>query len=150
MPLNLNAKVDGKNRISARFNDIERGLKNFREPLTEANKYMLGEIDKNFNAEGGVVTKKWTKLSPKYETIKKRKYGDVGILHATGRMRAAFKSKIDRKKVVISNTAEYFEYHQSSAPRRKLPRRVMLDITRKQQAEIFRFFTKYLNKITNG
>lgn len=121
-----------------------------REPLEEANKYMRKEIEKNFESEGATFGNKWKGLTPGYQGQKQRKFGSQKILQATGAMRAAFVSKTTATVSTISNKAHYFKYHQSSAPRRKMPRRVMMEITRTQQAEILRFFTKYLNKLKNG
>ncbi len=144
MPLKISGRVDGLDKVSGLFDDVSKNLKNFKEPLKEATGYMLEQVDKNFDNEGGVVTSKWKKLNPSYA---KRKKGDQ-ILVETGQMRASFWSRVGRTKATIGNSSKYFKYHQSKRPRQKIPRRVMLNIRRKQQTEIYRAFTKYLNKIT--
>lgn len=144
--LKLEANLEGDKRISAVFDNIQKELGNMSEPIKEANRYMRAEVDKNYSQEGGVVVSKWAALSPNYA---KRKKGSK-ILVKTGKMKAAFYSKFGINQVEIGNNVDYFKYHQSNKPRTKLPRRAMLEIKPQQQAEIYRFFTKFLNKITNG
>jgi len=144
MPLKISGKVDGLDKVSGLFDDVNKNLKNFKEPLKGATNYMLGEVEKNYNSEGGLLTNKWKKLSPGY--AKRKKSG--AILVDTGKMKDSFWSRVGKDKAMIGNSAKYFKYHQSKLPRQKIPRRVMLNIRRKQQTEIYRFFTKFLNKIT--
>ncbi len=43
-------------------------------------------------------------------------------------MQKSFTSKATDKGVDIENTAKYFKYHQSSAPRTKMPYRPMMGV----------------------
>lgn len=150
MVLKVSATVEGLQRLDGLFSSMDRGLNNLREPLNEANKYMRSEIDKNYENQGQTFGDKWEKLSPTYARRKARETGNKPLLVRTGKMKRSFRSRVGSKKAVIDNPTSYFKYHQSNKPRKKLPRRVMMEIGRTQQTEINRFFTKYLNKIKNG
>lgn len=145
--IKLDGVIENKQRVSAYFDDVKVKVGDMSEPIKEANRYMRGEINKNYGKEGGVVTSKWAALNPEYA---KRKRKGSKILVDTGKMKKAFYSKFGKNQVEIGNRSSYFKYHQSNKPRTKLPRRAMIEIKNEQQAEIFRFFTKFLNKITNG
>ena len=148
--LSINARIEGKQRVSGLFQKVDKRLSNLNEPLKNSNDYMRDEIDKNFAKEGRVFGNRWKRLNSKYSAVKRRRYGKTKILEATGKMKDSFKSKFFRNKVVITNPTPYFKYHQSNKPRQKMPRRVMMEITRTQQTEIYRIFTKYLHKSVNG
>jgi len=144
--LKIIAGIEGIKGISALIESVEKGLDDMSEPLKEANAYMREQINRNYDAKGGVLTSKWQALSPEYARRKKR--GE--ILVETGKMKKSFFSVFSKNQVEIGNKADYFVYHQSNKPRTIIPRRAMLGITTVQQTEIYRFFTKYLNKIKNG
>lgn len=151
MVLKLSTEIKGAGNVSALFKSIDTGLKNFKEPLREIDLYMNNEIQKNFSTEGSTFKRKWEPLNPDYAKQKKRKFGNKKILEASGKMKNAFTSKLFSTRLEITNNTEYFKYHQSSRSRKgNLPRRVMMAITNTQQAEIFRAFTKYINKITKN
>lgn len=70
------------------------------------------------------------------------------ILEKTGRMRKGFKFNADDSSVEIYNIADYFVYHQSREPRRKLPRRVMMKLAEKQKNMIIkRFHETFIKKL---
>ena len=82
-----------------------------------------------FETEGAAIDEQWAPLSRAYALRKQKKYGDVGILEATGDMKDSFQSSFDPTSAAIWNTAIYFKYHQSNQPRSKIPRRVMMKLT---------------------
>ena len=45
--------------------------------------------------------------------------------------------------VKIGNLVSYYKYHQSTKPRRKLPRRKMLDITKSMTTNIMKDFREF-------
>lgn len=150
MVLKISAAIEGDQKVDALFQRMIRGVTDYSEPLKEANRYMRGQISRNFNSEGTHMGKKWAALDPDYASQKNKSHPGKQILEKTGKMKRSFKSEVSSSRVTISNAAPYFKFHQSKRPRKKLPRRVMLDITVFQQAEIYRFFTKYLNKLTRN
>jgi hypothetical protein len=65
------------------------------------------------------------------------------LLERTGDLRHSFEDIMFDDYAVIFNTAEYFKYHQSRAPRAKLPRRVMMKIDQARKQFIQKSFQKY-------
>ena len=66
------------------------------------------------------------------------------LLEDTGSMRGGFESTATKSAVHVGNTQSYFKYHQSKAPRSKIPRRVMLKIREQDARAITKIFQSYL------
>lgn len=99
-----------------------------------------------FASQGGILGERWPALSAKYKlykatghttlnrktmrkNVKNETYPGAGMLVRTGKMKRSFKSVATQTSLTISNTSPHFGYHQSDAPRSKMPRRVMLKVT---------------------
>lgn len=82
-----------------------------------------------FESEGEAIDESWEPLAKAYAFRKEKLFPGKGILDASGLMRESFMSQADSTSLRIWNAAEYFKYHQSSAPRTRLPRRVMMKLT---------------------
>jgi len=95
-----------------------------------------------FETEGGAIDEDWSPLSMAYAKRKAKLYPDQGILEATGTMRESFLSQADATSLKIWNAAEYFKYHQSSAPRNKMPRRVMMKLTENLREVVVKNFQR--------
>jgi len=152
MPLFIGAKIEGVQKVSELLKDVDRKLNDFTEPLKEANNFMHKEIQSNFGNQGTQMKKPWQKLSPQYKKQKTKKYPGKGILEASGKMKRSFRSKVDKKKAIISNPTDYFGAHQTNkrSKLKNLPRRVMLNITKEQNFKIVKIFHKFIHKVTNG
>lgn len=114
--------------------ELLRGLKKLGQELYML-KSAMEDIGKDlsdyysneaFASQGGVFGTPWPRLSSKYASRKARIYAGRSPLIASGKMKESFDYKADNTSVYISNTAKQFKYHQSSAPRLKLPRRAMI------------------------
>jgi phage gpG-like protein len=97
-----------------------------------------------FESEGEAIDEVWAPLSPKYAIRKEKTYPGTGLLEATGLMRESFWSLVDPTSLTIGNAAEYFKYHQSTAPRMKIPRRAMLKLTENMREQIVKNFQTQL------
>jgi len=84
--------------------------------------------NQGFNSQGGVFGAAWTPLKRTYALRKARRYPGRPPLVASGAMRDSFTYTAGSQEVLIGNKAEYFKYHQSTAPRSKMPRRQMMGI----------------------
>lgn len=109
--------------VSAAVQDWTPAFSKSAEDLLEVFSYDV------FETEGAALGAAWVPLSMAYAKWKESRYPGTGILTATGHMRESFTSIVDTNSLTIGNAAEYFKYHQSSAPRQRLPRRVMLMLT---------------------
>jgi len=117
----------------ARTIDILRGAKTVLEDFTNVFEqlglwlvgYYGGEA---FKSQGGVYAIPWPRLAPATQAYKikhYRQYTTVPLM-ATGTMSRSFIYKATSRTLTIGNTAPYFMYHQSTAPRTKIPWRPMM------------------------
>lgn len=89
-----------------------------------------------FSSEGGVIGEKWKK-GPQYH----------GLVR-TGTMRKNFKHRATAQSLEVENTTEYFKYHQSNKPRKKLPRRVMIKLDEPRRQMIVKEIQKeYIDEL---
>jgi hypothetical protein len=132
MSLSIEAKLSG----DAKFMSKLKGLGNldrldFHQALEKVGKGMTSYYSNEvFASQGGVLGTPWEHLADStqaYKILHYTQYAAVPLM-ATGAMKDSFTSKAGPRQLVISNSAPYFVYHQSSAPRSKLPRRQMLGI----------------------
>jgi phage gpG-like protein len=122
-------------RISGTSEEIARLQKLGRSFL--ANEHLMKVIgedvsdyyaNRGFLSQGGVFKETWSPIKRSYALWKSKHYPGAPPLVRTGKMRRSFRARYSQDSVVIENTAPYFKYHQSSLPRKKLPRRQMMGI----------------------
>lgn len=143
--IKIDTKLNGAERLSRILMTENRKLKNYFKPLKESADLLLKEIKINFQTQGGLVGG-WSPL--KHSTIRsrvKKGYGASPILVNTGRYRDSFNALVGGKKAVIGSwNIDYHKYHQSTAPRTRLPRRATLFLREESKREVGRFFQSYL------
>lgn len=129
------------------------GLMDFSEALRETGEnlkeYFGGQV---FESHGGVYGTPWKALSPATVAFKSRHFRQFAAvpLQATGEMRRSFAYHASATHLEIINEAPYFKYHQSTEPRKKLPRRPMFAINRDVKAIIRHSFEKAMAKKIGG
>lgn len=125
----ITINVIGDKEEIAKLKKLGSDLHDFSSAMREIGdhvvKYYGGEA---FASQGGVYDDRWASLSPAYASRKARKYPGRGILVATGAMQRGFNAKPSINSVDITNSVPYFVYHQSTAPRSKMPYRPMMQI----------------------
>jgi phage gpG-like protein len=84
--------------------------------------------NQGFNSQGGVFGSKWSPLARRTILRKSKTYPGRSPLVATGKMRDSFTYTASNRQVLIGNKMDYFKYHQSTLPRKKLPRRQTMGI----------------------
>lgn len=84
--------------------------------------------DVAFASQGGVFGAAWPRLSPQYAARKAKQYPGRSPLVRTGKMQRGFDYDASRNSVTIFNESDHFVYHQSTAPRKKIPRRQMIGV----------------------
>lgn len=143
--LTLRFSLDGVETLSRALVDVAQKLEDFTEPLTESSKLLLDDIHSNFTSEGGLVGG-WAPLKPStIQTRLREGFGAGPILNRTGRYSRSFKADISKNRMVIDAWGiKYHKYHQSAAPRSKLPRRPTLFLREPMKAEIIRKFQEYV------
>lgn len=119
------AKVQAKlKRLGASLMDFTTAMRIIGE---RAAKYYANE---GFASQGGVYGRVWPRLSAKTIVAKSKLYPQyVNVpLVASGKMKNSFVFSSNKNSAIITNSAPYYKYHQSTLPRRKLPRRQMAGI----------------------
>lgn len=134
MSLSLRIEVTNDKQVIAKLKRLGFDLKEFPEAMKEIGKalarYYSGPA---FLSQGGVFGQKWASLSPAYQAYKAKEYRAFAnsiLVRGTGAdsMQNEFEYVATKTEVVIGNRAPYFKYHQSAAPRTKIPRRQMMGV----------------------
>jgi phage gpG-like protein len=145
MAFHIQWSVEGEKQLSRKLIGLGGLLRDYTYPLTDSAEYLKGIYSKDvFETKGAVIGERWKRLSPYTVAQKARKGFPSDPLVATGAMQGSFRTLVSSNQAVIFNTAEYFKYHQSRAPRTTIPRRVMMKIHHDQRAEIVRFFQEHI------
>jgi phage gpG-like protein len=138
--------VEGADDLVARFATVEKGL-DFRELGTwdaVATEFRKIEYEQ-FASEGADgASGAWQALSTEYAARKLKQWGQVPIMQASGRLWRSLTQKGSKDAVeeqtatelTLGTTVEYAKYHQSKEPRKKLPRRPLVDLTDAQTARL--------------
>jgi hypothetical protein len=131
--LKMEVHITGLNEQVARLRGLNVALLNNTVALAAAGKavalYFSNDV---FATQGGALGVTWPTLAT--STIKQKakhfpQYQGTPLIR-TGKMKSmdSFKIEASPTEVKITNTAPYFKYHQSSAPRTKLPRRQVMGV----------------------
>jgi Phage virion morphogenesis family len=123
--------IKGDKETKAKLKRLGSSLYDFGSAMREVGKE-VGRYYSNegFNSQGGVFGRPWASLSPKTQAVKMLLYPQfVNVpLVATQTMKNSFVATTGRQSAIITNEAPYYKYHQSTLPRRKIPRRQMAGI----------------------
>lgn len=126
---------------------VSKSIVNTKPFFTQVESKMLGNIEKNFTSEGAYLEEKWAKLS--LESIKQRVrmgYGSGPILNRTGKLKGSnYTKEKTAKRVVVSNKASYYKYHQEGTS--KMVQRRIMKWTPRTIKEVEELLRDYINKI---
>lgn len=145
MAFQIEWTIEGEKQLSRRLIGLESDLKDLRYPFQQSADYLKGVFSRDvFETQGAVIGEKWKRLSPYTVAQKARRgYPDTPLV-GSGAMQRSFQTIVSSDQAVIYNTAAYFKYHQSKAPRTRIPRRVMMKIYHGQREQIVRFFQEHI------
>lgn len=145
MSFQLSWTIEGEKQFSRRLRGLQTNLKDFSTPLgIIAGKLKATFGGDVFTTQGGAIGEHWKALAPGTLKLKARRGFSSMPLIATGAMKAGFRSEVSSDQAVISNTQDYFKYHQSNKPRHRLPRRVMMKLGNQQREMIQKEFQKFI------
>jgi phage gpG-like protein len=143
----LSLKLYGIRETLQKLQRLDQGLASFKPELKQTGEFLQDYyIKAPFETEGTIYGSRWPKLSEPYATEKRKKYIAKPILERTGKMRRAFTHEAADHQLVVSNPVPYFKYHQSSAPRTRLPRRQMIGLNDQIISKIFQIFRDSLGR----
>lgn len=129
--MQINVTITGDRELTAKLDRLEIALQDWSNPLKAIGEDLIRYYsDTVFNSMGGALGHPWARLAPSTVAFKSKHYRQYAAvpLMATGDMRESFTAENTNNTLRINNTAPYFVYHQSNAPRTRLPRRQMMGI----------------------
>lgn len=144
--LQLSWSIEGEQQLSRVLRGVGAGIKDWTPAFKETADELVSVFSNDvFASEGRKIGEKWDPLSPRYLAQKRADgYGGKGILERTGEMRKSFQKLFKADHAEVWNSAAYFQYHQSKAPRRSnLPRRVMMKLAENQKQLVVKIFHTY-------
>ena len=150
--LSLQITITGDKRLDTKLKRLGSALFENRESMHDIGKQAATYYaNQGFNSQGGVFGTKWQRLSPKYALIKAKLYPGRPPLVATGTMQNNFTFAAGSNQVVIENKSPQFKYHQSTAPRSKMPRRASMGVNAPIKKIVRDIITRDVqNKIRNA
>lgn len=147
--LELEMKLNNVDAVNKMLTGIGRDVRDLRGAMNEVGlstiSYFSGQV---FASRGSTINggQRWQRLNDRYAAKKAEDYSGRPVLVRTGKMQSSFRHKATDTSVVIRNTAMYFPYHQSSAPRSVLPRRAMIGVYQGMQDDVTATIGKALSK----
>ncbi len=132
--IDLKMNIEGEEQLARRLKGIGKDVKDFRPEFKKSTDFMKGIFGNQvFTSRGRAIGEPWKARKKSYPWP---------ILQRTGRMRRGFKAKAEKLEGMVWNVQDYFKYHQSRTPRRKLPRRVMMKLSNDIKNKIVQIFHK--------
>ena len=129
--MEIKIKVIDQNKAIVKLFGLANDLKNPRALYARWGIQGLKWVDENFVKQGALLQEgKWKDIADSTKAArrkgkKKSKYGPQ-ILIDTGELRKSFNTRFSDKGVYVGTEKTYAIYHESDAPRKKLPQRRML------------------------
>lgn len=139
-------------QVKKTFSKLDRTVRDFTQPLNEAGEEMLKLYSEDSFKNQGVTGEKWKPLSAATLMMREKRTGyyknpptgDSGILVWTGNMRSSFNKMVSKVKLVIGNSASYFEHHQRRGGR--TPQRRMLYLSKDIIVNVQNKVMNYINQ----
>lgn len=147
--------VEGELVIDRLLRGIEERARDVSPAWPEVVRIFQGIVAKAFESEGASTGAPWKPLAKSTQAERKRLgYGPQHpILERTGTLKRALTigdgaaiitSATSMRYIVSSQAAGYFKYHQSRAPRTKLPRRAPVLLTADDRTAIMHPIRLYI------
>jgi phage gpG-like protein len=146
--MRIQIDVDGEKQIALAFGSIAKDISDLKpfwdKVVTEFHKIEA----KAFASEGASgESGKWVALKPAYAKIKAKKWGNVPILTASGRLRQSLTSQTgdsiiqkETDALTVGSTVPYGRYHQTGT--RKMPARPPISLTEQHLFEFVRILQR--------
>lgn len=141
--MNITITISGDKEVIKKLGNLEKIFGSWRGELKDSTDFMKKYYSTRvFDLEGQMFGNRWAPVRPVYDTFKRTHALLFGTLQFSGKMQGSFDSSVTDTEGEVSNSASYFVYHQSSAPRSKLPRRRMIGIDDTQKKYVLQVFRK--------
>ena len=133
--------IEGEKQLSRRLTKLGKNVEDFRPEFKKSTRFLKGFFGGEvFSTKGGAIGERWKPRKQSYSW---------SILERSGKMRKSFRDRVEKLSAEVYNAMDYFKYHQSRMPRRRLPRRVMMKLTDQVKNKIVSIFHEGLWKRVN-
>lgn len=143
----LSVRIDGTVQLSQVLKGLSYDLSHMKSAMSdignEAKRYFSGQV---FASRGGAINQRWAPLNAAYAVWKARHYAGRPPMIRTGALQQSFTSDATNTSVTIGNDSPYFKYHQSTAARKRLPRRAMIGMYSQLQSDALQIINDVLLK----
>jgi len=127
--MNITVVITGNKELQTKIKRLGNSIYDQRASMAEIGRSAaVYYANQGFNSQGGVFGSPWQRLSPRYAAWKAKNYPGRPPLVRTGKMQNSFDFQATSSTVLIGNSSPQFKYHQSSAPRRVIPRRASIGV----------------------
>lgn len=139
--------------VRKKLNQLADDLKDFKEPFKQAGDELLDYFgNKVFDSQGKEAGEPWRALSATTLKMREARIGHYKkppittnkILIWTGALKKGFDKTVERTRLTIFNTVDYFKYHQKAGGRP--PQRKMLTINSKVIETVVNAINEYIIK----
>lgn len=138
--ITVEAQSGDVKQLSRKLLVVADGLNDFTEPLEAVGAELQKSFQLNFSKRGSL-------FQPGGWPARKKGY-PWPLLEKTGSMRQSFEQSVDKQEIRLWNSAPHFPFHQSSAPRTRLPRRIMLKVDAERKNFIVKALQAYIVSLT--
>jgi len=136
--MDIQFDIEGETELHRRIKGLSDGVKDWSWATLRVGKYLQGFFTNDvFESEGAIIGEKWPG-GPYYHKLQR-----------SGKMRNSFYFKNDKEQVEVGNKTDYFKYHQSNLPRKKLPRRIMMKLDENRKQKIIKLFQEQIINMAN-
>lgn len=129
-------EVAGEKQIARRFTRLDAAVEDMTPAFKEITKSFYAGEKLQFETEGGWGSGGWLPLSPAYEAWKDP---TLPIMEVSGDLKAALTGRvppntagnveiIESNQLILGTDIDYAIYHQSNAPRTKIPQRKVIEL----------------------
>lgn len=127
--MQVSISISGDRQLQTKLKRLGSSLYEFRAGMNDIGRNVARYYSvQGFTSQGGVFGAKWSPLAMRTILQKSKTYPGRPPLVRTGAMQNSFTFTAASQQVLIGNEMPYFKYHQSSAPRSRLPRRQMMGV----------------------
>jgi phage gpG-like protein len=153
--LSIGVEMVGLEKVERAIEQLQLDLEDLRPAYREVARYAYTFIEGAFQSEGALTDfGAWAPLSRAYARWKARNYPGAPILTRTGALRRSLtapnapgsRTIITKESLTIGTSIPYAIYHQSTAPRKKLPRRPPISLTGQQETALIAAINGFLGR----
>lgn len=146
MSIVIRFELEGEKQMIRQFRGIAADFKDWKPEFETVGTLLVNTFKDTFETQGRNIGESWPPLAESTLKQKMRRGYPSDPLIRTGKMREAFVYDAWSFEVIVTNPVSYFVYHQSKAPRKKIPRRVMMKIDQKRKEMIPKIFQKAIEE----